>query len=142
MGNDNGKPTTNTCSITGEGADTVGSYTMSGHTCGDKVSITKQYVPNTGDPIENLGHQVHLRLRLRKDGSALIGKYYIKTHKWEGSGIYKIWLHEATTTTVTANPVAMPLEPIMAEAHVLPVAAVVVLDAAATKVAASAAEVA
>merc|ERR1719491_2439599 len=35
--NDNGKPT-NTCNITGEGADTVGSYTMTGKTCGYNVS--------------------------------------------------------------------------------------------------------
>mmetsp|Transcript_12498 Transcript_12498/g.13713 ORF Transcript_12498/g.13713 Transcript_12498/m.13713 type:complete len:420 (-) Transcript_12498:183-1442(-) len=118
--NDNGKPT-NTCSITGEGADTVGSYKMLGKTCGSNVSITKQYIPNTGDPIENLGHRVHLRLT--KVGSTLTGKYYVKTHKWQGSGVYHIWLHE-DTTTVTANAVAMPLEPIMAEAHVLPVAIV------------------
>merc|ERR1712238_556826 len=85
------------------------------------VSITKHYVPNTGDPIENLGHKVHLRLT--KGGSRLTGKYYIKTHKWQGSGVYKIWLREETTT-VTANAVALPLEPIMAEAHVLPLAVV------------------
>merc|ERR1719491_292781 len=120
--NDSRKPT-NTCNITGEGADTVGSYTMTGKTCGYNVSITKHYVPNTGDPIENLGHKVHLRLT--KEGSTLTGKYYIKTHKWQGSGVYQIWLHEdTTTTTVTTNAVAMPLEPIMAEAHVLPVAVV------------------
>jgi len=118
--NDNGKPT-NTCSITGEGADTVGSYKMLGKTCGSNVSITKQYIPNTGDPIENLGHRVHLRLT--KVGSTLTGKYYVKTHKWQGSGVYHIWLHE-DTTTVTANAVAMPLEPIMAEAHVFPMAVV------------------
>jgi len=116
--NDNGKPT-NTCSITGEGADTVGSYTMIGKTCGSNVSITKQYVPNTGNPIENLGQRVHLRLT--KEGSTLTGKYYVKTRKWQGSGVYQIWLHE-NTTTVTTNAVAMPLEPIMVEAHVLPVA--------------------
>merc|ERR1712238_417617 len=120
--NDSRKPT-NTCNITGEGADTVGSYTMTGKTCGNNVSITKHYVPNTGDPMENLGHKVHLRLT--KEGSTLTGKYYIKTHKWQGSGVYQIWLREdTTTTTVTANAVAMPLEPIMAEAHVLPVAVV------------------
>merc|ERR1712238_532593 len=118
--NDSRKPT-NTCNITGEGADTVGSYTMTGKTCGNNVSITKHYVPNTGDPMENLGHKVHLRLT--KEGSTLTGKYYIKTHKWQGSGVYQIWLREETTT-VTANAVAMPLEPIMAEAHVLPVAVV------------------
>merc|ERR1712161_96633 len=111
--NDSRKPT-NTCNITGEGADTVGSYTMTGKTCGYNVSITKHYVPNTGDPIENLGHKVHLRLT--KEGSTLTGKYYIKTHKWQGSGVYQIWLREETTT-VTANAVAMPLEPIMAEAN-------------------------
>ena len=57
---------------------------------GNKVSLTKQYIPYIGNRTGNLGHQVHARLI--KSDDILKRKYYIKTNKWQGCGLDQIWL--------------------------------------------------
>jgi len=54
----------NSYKITGKGTDTVGQYLLLGvlnMDCG-RMSIAKTYSMGTGDPTQNLGHTVQLRL--------------------------------------------------------------------------------
>jgi len=76
--------------ITGKGADTVGPYTLSGKSVGNKVSITKKYY-GAGDQITDIGHTVTLRLDKLGDTHIFEGEYYVNTDEVQEKGLYQIW---------------------------------------------------
>merc|ERR1712238_87898 len=76
--------------ITGKGADTVGPYTLSGKSVGNKVSITKKYY-GAGDHITDIGHTVTLRLDKLGDTHIFEGEYYVDTDQVQEKGLYQIW---------------------------------------------------
>jgi hypothetical protein len=50
------------------------------------------YVAGTGDPNENLGHEVKVMLTWREPLKCFWGGYYVHTHRWEGTGIWILQL--------------------------------------------------
>merc|ERR1712161_88826 len=76
--------------ITGKGADTVGPYTLSGKSVGNKVSITKKYY-GAGDHITDIGHTVTLRLDKLGATHIFEGEYYVDTDQVQEKGLYQIW---------------------------------------------------
>ena len=57
-----GNETVESGTLIGHGTDDVGDFKLAGEYKAAKLAITKMYVPGTGDPNENLGHTVELRL--------------------------------------------------------------------------------
>lgn len=55
----------------GHGVDDVGQFNVRGAYNHIKLALTKQYVPGTGNPQENLGHAVQLRLTCCELAAAL-----------------------------------------------------------------------
>ena len=63
--------------------------------------MTKQYLRGTGDPNENHGHQIHMRLAKEKtsgmiinDRPRMVGRYYVRTPQYSGEDHMSIWLVE------------------------------------------------
>ena len=87
--------------VKGKGDDRVGSFVLRGVWKGDRLAMTKQYLRGTGDPNENHGHQVHMRLTKEKtsgmiinDCPRMVGKYYVRTPQYSGEDHMSIWLTE------------------------------------------------
>ena len=87
--------------VKGKGDDRVGSFVLRGVWKGDRLAMTKQYLRGTGDPNENHGHQVHMRLAKEKtsgmiinDCPRMVGKYYVRTPQYSGEDHMSIWLTE------------------------------------------------
>ena len=95
----NGIPNQHT--VKGKGEDRVGSFVLRGVWKGDRLAMTKQYLRGTGDPNENHGHQIHMRLTKEKtsgmiinDRPRMVGKYYVRTPQYSGEDHMSIWLVE------------------------------------------------
>ena len=74
--------------ISGFGTDTVGEYVYFGtyyHGTG-RISMEKRYKLGTGDPQQNLGHTVDLRMEWNGEKQAFEGTFHVATDKWIGSG--------------------------------------------------------
>ena len=95
----------------GNGFDTVGTFNVSGEFKMARLCLTKQYVLGTGDPRENSGHAVELRLiaselhaalpersaELLRWGAPLgvvgfYGTWHIRTRKYCGDAEMCLWL--------------------------------------------------
>eukprot|EP00563_Minutocellus_polymorphus_P021248 CAMPEP_0197734026 /NCGR_PEP_ID=MMETSP1434-20131217/44209_1 /TAXON_ID=265543 /ORGANISM="Minutocellus polymorphus, Strain CCMP3303" /LENGTH=521 /DNA_ID=CAMNT_0043321431 /DNA_START=137 /DNA_END=1703 /DNA_ORIENTATION=+ len=87
--------------VKGNGEDKVGSFVLRGVWKGNRLGMTKQYLKGTGDPNENHGHQIHMRLAKEKSSGMVIndrprleGKYYVRTPQYSGEDHISIWLVE------------------------------------------------
>ena len=97
--------------VVGNGFDDVGTFNMVGTYKLAMLKLTKQYVPGTGDPRENLGHAVELRLTCCDLFAALpsraaelqswgcppgnvgfYGTWHVRTRKYKGDGEMCLWL--------------------------------------------------
>ncbi|UJR10509.1 hypothetical protein I4U23_014712 [Adineta vaga] len=78
--------------VTGSGFDDVGTYTLHGFYSTEtrRLGITKTYEAGTGNPKENLGHNVIIQLEWNRLNHQFEGKWYVRTRKFKGSGIYKL----------------------------------------------------
>ena len=95
----------------GSGFDDVGTFNTMGTYRANKLALTKQYVAGTGDPRENLGHAVELRLTSCVLGSAIperaaeleswgappgvvgfFGTWHIRTRNYKGDAEMCLWL--------------------------------------------------
>jgi len=95
----------------GHGFDDVGTFSLSGVFKLAKLCLTKQYQLGTGNPRENSGHQVQLRLTccelhaalpqrslvLQQWGAPLgvvgfYGSWHIRTHRYNGDAEMCLWL--------------------------------------------------
>ena len=119
-------------SVQGHGIDDVGSFHTHGSYVGTQLALTKQYVPGTGDPRENAGHFVQLRLMccelfmamperaeaLRMAGAlpgtiGFFGTWHVRTRSYRGDAEMCLWLPSTTVVavgqTVPAVAVVQPL---------------------------------
>jgi len=120
----------------GHGVDDVGQFNVRGAYNHIKLALTKQYVPGTGNPQENLGHAVQLRLTCCELAAALpsravelqqwgappgtvgfFGTWHVRTDNYSGDAEMCLWLppvpvmvgHVITrshTVTTTTTPTA------------------------------------
>ena len=97
--------------VSGHGFDDVGSFTISGTYSSARVALSKQYIRGTGNPRENKGHVVELRLQLADvfassperahdlmrygcpNGSlGYFGSWHVRTSKYRGDAEMVLWL--------------------------------------------------
>ena len=78
--------------VTGSGSDTVGDYEINGVYSNNtsRMQLNKTYIRGTGDPSENLGHTVKIRLEWNAQKNEFNGPWYVKTYKYEGTGSWII----------------------------------------------------
>ena len=74
--------------------DSIGDYKMHGHfnTENKRMILDKQYIADTGNSKENLGHQVRIRLRWNEKRYSFVGQYYVKTKKYQGSDEWCLYI--------------------------------------------------
>ena len=80
--------------VTGQGYDCVGDYRING-IYSDKtgrMAFNKTYIKGTGDLSQNFGHTVKIRLQYQNKSISkkFEGRWYVKTHRYEGSGSWVI----------------------------------------------------
>ena len=120
----------------GNGFDDVGTFNMVGTYKLAKLKLTKQYVPGSGDPRENLGHAVELRLtccdlfatlpsrapELQSWGCppgnvGFYGTWHVRTRNYKGDAEMCLWLPPVPvvigyviTQTMTSMMQAIPYD--------------------------------
>ena len=79
--------------VSGQGYDNVGSYNITGryNDNNKRMALTKTYIHGTGNPNENMGHNVYLRLQWNEQSKRFEGKWYVKTIYYKGSGMWYIY---------------------------------------------------
>lgn len=78
-------------SVRGNGNDTIGKFTLTGLWAGSRLALTKHYILGTGDPRENRGHQVHIRLEKIAGRNSMGGQYFVRTPQYSGDDDVEIW---------------------------------------------------
>ena len=78
--------------LSGYGTDSIGDYTVDGYYSAHywHVTMNKKYTPNTGNPLENLGHVVKIELDWKENEQQFKGKYYVKTPKYVGEDQFSL----------------------------------------------------
>ena len=78
--------------VTGSGSDTVGVYSIVGiySTQTRRIALTKTYQLGTGNPLENLGHDVIIQLEWNRASLQFEGRWYVRTTKYRGSGEFRL----------------------------------------------------
>ena len=78
--------------VTGSGTDDVGSFTVDGVYSNEtnRIGLTKNYQRGTGNPSENLGHQVTIQLTWNHVNNVFEGKWYVQTHKYHGENKFEL----------------------------------------------------
>eukprot|EP01084_Bolivina_argentea_P245265 410659_1 len=78
--------------VSGFGSDEVGKYNITGHynEQNNRMAITQSYIHGTGNPTENLGHNVSIRLQWNEAQQKFEGKWYCVTHLYKGTGMWYI----------------------------------------------------
>lgn len=73
--------------MTGSGSDDVGSFSIEGFYSIEtrRIALTKTYQLGTGNPLQNLGHQVLIQVEWNELSRAFEGKWYVRTSKFRGS---------------------------------------------------------
>jgi hypothetical protein len=82
--------------VTGSGLDDVGTFTIDGTYSIEtrRIGLTKTYQIGTGNPSENLGHQVTIQLEWDTLNSQFEGKWYVRTSKFHGEDKFELKLHK------------------------------------------------
>eukprot|EP01083_Nonionella_stella_P220243 788208_1 len=76
--------------VSGGGWEEVGKYKIVGeyNPLNGRIAMAQIFQIGTGNPRENLGHTVYIRLQWYPPRNAFTGKWYCKTHKYQGSGYF------------------------------------------------------
>lgn len=96
--------------VSGWGEDDVGQFAVGGSYALSRMVLTKRYIPGTGDPHENKGHSVALRLTrcalaaalprhmhveqwgLPSDAVGFVGTWHVRTASYRGDAEMCLWL--------------------------------------------------
>lgn len=82
----------NTLKVTGAGSDDVGKYIIKGIFSNqtNRMGLTKTYKIGTGNPTQNLGHDVIIQMAWNAHKHQFEGKWYVKTSKYSGSDKFEL----------------------------------------------------
>ena len=88
--------------VTGSGSDNIGAFTIDGSysMTTHRIGLTKQYQAGTGNPKENLGHQVTIQLTWNDQNRQFEGKWYVQTSKYHGEDKFELKFNEQYVSTV------------------------------------------
>jgi hypothetical protein len=67
-------------------------------TSDNHLNIFKQYERGTGDPHENLGHQVTIELKWNNYAQCFDGKWIVKTRTYSGTDKFELKLKQCVET--------------------------------------------
>ena len=78
--------------VTGSGTDDVGKFTIQGiySTESGRLGLTKVYQKGTGNPSQNLGHQVTIQLTWNPTSKQFEGKWYVQTKMYHGENKFEL----------------------------------------------------
>jgi hypothetical protein len=82
--------------VTGSGSDDVGTFTVDGiySIKTGRIGLTKTYQAGTGNPLENLGHEVTIQLTWNRQKNQFEGKWYVQTSKYHGENKFELKLYK------------------------------------------------
>ncbi len=82
--------------VTGSGSDNIGTFTIDGvySVTTHRIGLTKIYQAGTGNPSENLGHQVIIQLTWNAQNHQFEGKWYVQTSKYRGEDKFELKFNE------------------------------------------------
>ncbi|CAF3965542.1 unnamed protein product [Adineta steineri] len=80
--------------VTGNGSDSVGEYTIEGiySSRTNRMGLIKTYQKGTGNPIQNLGHDVTIQVVLNSIQHQFEGTWYVRTSKYTGQDKFQLKL--------------------------------------------------
>jgi hypothetical protein len=86
-----------TWKVTGTGLDDVGAYAIEGmySTKTNRMGLTKTYEKGTGDPTQNLGHNVTIQVAWNLSQRQFEGKWFVKTSKYSGEDKFELKLEKS-----------------------------------------------
>jgi hypothetical protein len=78
--------------VTGSGSDDVGTFIVNGtySVKSRRMGLTKTYQAGTGNPSENLAHQVTIQLAWNAQNNEFEGKWYVQTSKYRGEDKFEL----------------------------------------------------
>ena len=78
--------------VDGGGTDDIGTYVITGIYSLEtlRMGLIKQYQVGTGNPTENLGHQVTIQVEWNSENEQFEGKYYLRTSRHRDSNKFVI----------------------------------------------------
>jgi hypothetical protein len=78
--------------VTGSGSDDVGMFIVDGtySVQSRRMGLTKTYQAGTGNPSENLAHQVTIQLGWNAQNNQFEGKWYVQTSKYRGEDKFEL----------------------------------------------------
>ncbi len=86
-----------TWKVTGNGLDDVGAYAIEGiySTKTNRIGLTKTYQMGTGDPAQNLGHNVTIQVTWNLSQRQFEGKWFVQTSKYSGENKFELKLEKS-----------------------------------------------
>jgi hypothetical protein len=86
-----------TWKVKGSGSDDVGSYTIDGFYSmkTNRMGLTKTYQRGTGDPQQNLGHNVTIQMTWNSTQHLFEGKWFVQTNKYSGENKFELKLEKS-----------------------------------------------
>lgn len=93
--------------ITGSGSDDVGKFTIDGTFSNQtyRIGLNKQYQAGTGDPLQNLGHQVIIQLPWNVENNQFEGKWYVQTEKYHGEDKFELKFQRQSEESIGSEKV-------------------------------------
>ncbi len=87
-----------TSNVNGEGTDDVGTFTIEGKfwLTTRQIELTKIYQQNTGNPLENFGHKVMIKLTWNATRDQFEGKWFVQTSNYRGEDKFELKFVKAT----------------------------------------------
>ena len=87
-----------TWKVTGSGSDDVGTYTIDGiySIKTYRIGLTKIYQKETGDPQQNLGHNVTIQLCWNSIRRQFEGKWFVQTNKYNDGNKFELKLEKSS----------------------------------------------
>lgn len=85
------------CTVTGNGSDDVGTYTIDGlfSIKTNRIGLTKTYQRGTGNPAQNFGHHVTIQMSWNDGQRRFEGKWSVQTSKYSGENKFELELEKA-----------------------------------------------
>ncbi len=85
-----------TWKVAGSGSDDVGAYTIDGiySIKTNRMGLTKTYQKGTGDPQQNLGHNVTIQMAWNSTQHQFEGKWFVQTNKYNGEDKFELKLEK------------------------------------------------
>jgi hypothetical protein len=92
--------------VTGWGSDNIGTFSIDGtySVKTNRIGLTKLYQSGTGNPSENLGHQVTIQVAWNEQNYQFEGKWYVQTSKYRGEDKFELKFTEELLSTSNEKP--------------------------------------